>query len=285
VTDREHIVRKAWWSDDSTILYYWVDENMDEIWAYDLNTQKTVLSSDVSLPIEPEIPDDLKRLIPDDARGITLSPDQDKVIFFISTSLLPTPTPSLEGLGSYPQEIIDDIFLVDLKQENPQYIGRVDGAIDKFIWFPDGNHVIARLLIQLPASVRLWLVDINDLSLQPFFAERSETISISPDSRWVLFNYDGEVIVKDMNNNHKSVLPISFYKIWWLPDNERFIFLYHPPVESTLNIFDMRKRRVYRVTDQIISNQVIASLSPDQSLLAFNNWRTNELKIISLCIR
>ena len=292
VTDGSQTVRELWWDENSTKLYFWLNESPEKIWEYRFNDGKIELASGVSRPGNPEVPESLAPVIPEDAIGVMVSPQGNKVVYATKVYTRPTPTPQSIGLTHEGYEFILDIFIASQEKAEPQYIGRIDGGLDYFTWSPDGMYIMVSLSHELPGTVKLWLIDTNTNSIEPFFEGLAELVSISPNNAWVIYYFQGEYIARHLASENELVLPIrlrGFSELWWLPDGDRFLFDHKLEdglqLESSIYLYDIKSRLMLPVTDIIIRQRwVLSALSPNQTILAYVDADTQGLNVLNLCV-
>ena len=293
ITDGSQAVRELWWAEDNTRLYFWLGENSEEIWEYRVDQGEVALASGISRPDDTEIPGSLAALIPNDAIGVTISPQGDKVIYGVNVYTRPTPTPQSIGETLEGYEFILDIFVVSQDYTEPRFIGRIDGGLDHFTWFPDETHVMVSLSHVLPGIIKLWLADIETASIEPFYEGMAVLVSISPDNKWVAYyeNTKKEFIARYVPSGKEYALPIRprGLNLWWLPNGDNFLFdhqlfgRFDP--DSSIYLYDMETGSMYPVTNIVIreSGWSLSRLSPNHTMFAYVDADTYGLHLITLC--
>jgi hypothetical protein len=288
------------WSEDSRNIYFKF-ENSPNIWMvefYNLTTSGLPSLIPSTTPVATKVP--LPLAVPQEQ--ISISPSKSQIFYYTETRMgqMPTSPTGGELSGPFPK-LVNNLYIFNEKTKQNQYLGEIQGQIEKVSWANDERIILIQMNNKAPvpeSEAVLWMVEINKPSINlvvPRAVDNHQIfiLSIAPDGSKVLY-YDIESIelrIKYTGNNADEDLLIAQPGfIWWLPDNNSFIYLKMNNLDSSSVFkYDIPSKKSTRLSEAEIDYQPFAlnsvQLAPDYHGIAYIEQNTNALKYVPLCIQ
>jgi hypothetical protein len=236
---------------------------------------------------------------------ISLSPKGDKAIYAIFRFTEPTPSPEpcttppycggeTEGVDS-----TNDFFYIEELNLTPVYLGSARGSPNSFHWFTSEESGILSFTIGPSlADYNSGVLNIKAKTMEPFLPEEGNLIvkSISPDGKWVLYkpveHLLGTPWVINMNDGTKFKLPeilnlVSSENGEWIPGTDKLIYLRLTSSDIQIGsafMFDFLTQKETPITNLTFSTILEEMMSPDNSMIAFQDFFQNQIYILKICL-
>ena len=261
------------WSPDSQILF-------SGLWSYDLEngmSQELTLKDVSQETAQP----DILSLLPSEALGKFVSPDGNRVLYFVLTT--PTPTPMSEGMGeSGYYEMRAELWLRE-RDGKEQRLGEVEfcGYRDPF-WIDEQKVIIPNGdYLDTCGPTQAWLVDLQNNKISALFPREIyqspvRIYGLSPNGRYLLHSVPGynkngmpsnPLFVLDMNTDESTPLLIEAHGEQWLT-NEKILISFWK--STGLGIYDWKTSELIELTPMFKDECIrFPTVSPDLKWLAF----------------
>ncbi len=296
VTDNKHSYLIGWSADGEALIFAETPDNgITRFQAYNIEDQ-SYSPQDVISPTPDVLKSYMDNLVAEDQISYfeySISPTGDKALYIKKAYLSPTPTPDpMGGEGDWPN-YVNVVYLVGMDLE-PLRIGNVKGAVYDFVWFPDGQKVVIQLGRPDLGTYPTWIVDVNKKEIKPFKEDKEGAYfrDISPDGKWILYQFDKTLLVFNNRDNSDFQISDELYisgLLWWSGDSSKFLVVRtntEPP--DNILLYDLLTKQVLTIpnSDFMINTDAKppALLSPDHSQLAYQEYKTNWIYVLELCL-
>lgn len=267
------------WSQDSKFLY-------SGPLVYDVEHEFAKEFRTLEDPSTPTAQPDILSNLPWEAREKIVSPDGNRVLYFILTTPTPTPLPAGMGESGY-YKMMAELWLYKQNGKGEQ-LGEVEFCgYDEPIWIDEQKVILSNWdHFSNCGDTQAWLVDLQNNDLSPLFPREIyqapvRLFELSPDGKNLLFS-----TIKDYSDPHSSLFvldmlsreatelnfPSASYGEQWLT-NEVFLVSYLKSADApnlTLGIYDLNKAEVVELTPMFEGSCIgFPTVSPDLKWLAF----------------
>lgn len=182
---RSFLPENVWWSEDSQVLYY-QDIETQEAWAYDLSTG---VSSPIAYVLRSlrELEPQLQATLPENASIVSVSPNHRYILYRLPLAEpVPIPDNPSENPTPIPQFQLSNEYTAELwlhKEGQDFNLGLVDDCFALLfppLWSENENVVIVntRGTPEIACSHRVWLIDLETLSIGPLYLPFTEDYSV-----------------------------------------------------------------------------------------------------------
>lgn len=236
---------------------------------------------------------------------ISLSPNGDKAIYAIFRFTEPTPspepctTPPYCGGETEGVDPTNDFFFIEESNLSPVYLGTARGSPNSFHWFTsEESGILSFTSGPSLTDNHSWVINIVAKTMEPFLPKEGDIIvkSISQTGKWVLFKPFEQLVgppwVINMNDGTKFKLPeildfVSSENGEWIPGTDKLIYL--RLISSDIQkgsafMFDLSSQKEIPITKLTFSTNLEEMMSPDNSMIAFQDFFQNQIYILKICL-